>query len=363
MSGSGYKITSMAEIKAIPWNGFNVVSTFSGGGGSCLGYRMAGYKVRWANEFVPAAQDTYRANFPDTFLNCQNVREITGAQILDEAGIDEVDLFDGSPPCASFSTAGSREKHWGEVKAYSDTKERVDDLFFEYTRLISELRPKVFVAENVSGLVKGTAKGVFKMILREMKACGYHVSARLLNAKWLGVPQSRERLIFVGVRDDLCERYGVEPTHPKPENRVYTLSDAFAGLENDEEQAAWLEEEMGRYRIGEVLKMLPKDPPKVTSASTVMNGSYFSLVRESMHEPCGTIQQRHGALNVAGTCHPLYDRKFTIPELRRITSLPDDFELTGTFEQQWERCGRMVPPVMMSKVAKTIEKEILCKIR
>ncbi|MCZ7641411.1 MAG: DNA cytosine methyltransferase [Verrucomicrobia bacterium] len=78
----------------------------------------------------------------------------------------------GSPPCASFSTAGKREKHWGKAKPYSDTVQRTDDLFFEYIRLIEGLKPRVFVAENVSGLVKGVAKGYFLEILARLKACG-----------------------------------------------------------------------------------------------------------------------------------------------------------------------------------------------
>ena len=364
MSGS-YRVPSMREIEQIPWNGYNVVSTFSGGGGSCLGYRMAGYRVLWSNEFIPAAQDTYRANHPNAYLNTSDIRNVTPEQVLEESGMEvgEIDVFDGSPPCAAFSTAGAREKHWGKAKKYSDTVTRVDDLFFEYTRLLRGLQPKTFVAENVSGLVKGTAKGYFKAILAEMKSCGYEVSARLLNAAYLGVPQRRERLIFVGVRKDLCDRYGVHPTHPKPENGVITLKDAFVGLNNDNEQAKELEEQIKKFKIYDVLRRIPKDPPKPINGSSVMGeGSYFSLVRESMKCPSGTIQQSHGAGGMAGTCHPLYDRKFTIPELRRIMSVPDDFVLTGTYEQQWERLGRMVPPVMMSKVAKTVQTEIIDKI-
>ncbi len=123
----------------------------------------------------------------------------------------ELDLFDGSPPCASFSTAGKREAGWGKVKDYSDTKQRTDDLFLEYVRLLRGLQPKVFVAENVSGLVKGVAKGYFLEILAALKASGYRVTCRVLDAQWLGVPQQRQRTIFVGVREDL----GLDPVHPK----------------------------------------------------------------------------------------------------------------------------------------------------
>lgn len=354
----------MSEIEQLPWNGYNVVSTFSGGGGSCLGYRMAGYRVVWANEFIPAAQETYKANHKLSFLNCSNIRDITVERVVEESGLDvgEIDIFDGSPPCASFSTAGSREKHWGHEKAYSDTKQRVDDLFFEYVRMVDGLQPKVFVAENVSGLVKGTAKGVFKEILRAMKGCGYTVSARLLNAKYLGVPQSRERLIFIGVRNDLCERYGVKPAHPKPTNKIVTLGEALDGIDYDAPDAIELEHLFSDKAACRVLKKIERNPHKPISGATVMNGSYFNLYRESMFAPCSTVCQS-GNIGTATTCHPMRDRPFTIRELKRITSLPDDFVLTGAYGKQWERCGRMVPPLMMKSVAETIGKEILCKIQ
>ena len=219
----------MAEIAAIPWNGYNAISTFSGCGGSSLGYKMAGFRVLWASEFIPAAQDTYRANHPATILDTRDIRSVQASDILDAIGMKsgELDLFDGSPPCASFSTAGKREAGWGKVKAYSDTKQRTDDLFFEYSRLVKAIQPKVFVAENVSGLVKGTAKGYFLEILAELKQCGYAVSAKLLDAQWLGVPQMRQRVIFVGVRNDLVAQFGVKPVHPKPLAYRYSVRDAL----------------------------------------------------------------------------------------------------------------------------------------
>lgn len=105
-----YKVPSMREIEQTPWNGFTVVSTFSGGGGSCLGYRMAGFKVLWANEFVEEAQRTYRANHPGTILDTRDIRTVTPESILEAIGRKpgEIDLFDGSPPCCAFSTAGRR---------------------------------------------------------------------------------------------------------------------------------------------------------------------------------------------------------------------------------------------------------------
>src|SRR5262245_6465133 len=249
MTKPAYLVPSMAEIAALPWNGFNAVSTFSGCGGSCLGYRMAGFRVLWANEFIPEARNTYKANHPDSILDDRDIRTIPPDEILEAIGLQvgEVDLFDGSPPCASFSTAGKREAGWGKVKVYSDTRQRTDDLFFEFARILRGLQPKAFVAENVSGLVKGTAKGYFLTILRELQGCGYDVRVRLLDAQWLGVPQMRQRLLFVGVRQDL----GIESAFPRPLPHRYSVREALAGMKapaggNPVEAEA----DISRYAIG-----------------------------------------------------------------------------------------------------------------
>jgi DNA (cytosine-5)-methyltransferase 1 len=180
----------MAEIAARPLTGPTAISTFSGCGGSSLGYRMAGYRVLWANEFIPAARQTYLANFPKAIVDPRDIRKIKPAEVLSAIGIKAgaLDLMDGSPPCASFSTAGNRSADWGKAKKYSETVQRVDDLFFEYARLLKGIRPKVFVAENVSGLVKGVAKGYFLDILKTLKDCGYVVRAKLLDASGWASP-------------------------------------------------------------------------------------------------------------------------------------------------------------------------------
>lgn len=362
MNGTNvYSVPSMKEIDEIPWNGHNVVSTFSGGGGSCLGYRMAGYKILWANEFVEEAQKTYRANHNGTYLDTRDIRDIKPKEILEQIGLKkgELDLFDGSPPCCAFSTAGKREKGWGKKRAYSDGKsQQIENLFLEYIRILNGLQPKTFVAENVSGMVKGTAVGYFREYIKCMEQCGYKVKAQLINAKYLGVPQSRERIIFVGVRNDI----GIMPCFPKPYNYIVPLGNALKNITNDEKEIKQLIEDANKYKWGEILKKIPRNPKKPISGTSVANGSYFNLIRESLYAPCSTICQMHGNASAAGSCHPTEDRKFTIAELKRITSVPDDFVLTGTFAQRWERLGRMVPPIMMREISRTIKENILDKL-
>lgn len=370
-----YRVPLMKEIEEIPWNGFNVVSTFSGTGGSCLGYRMAGYRVLWANEFIPAAQDSYKANHPNSILDRRDIREIKPEDILTATGlrIGEIDIFDGSPPCAAFSTAGKREAGWGKVKQYSDTKQRVDDLFFEYARLIKGTQPKVFVAENVSGLIKGTAKGYFLEILKTLKECGYNVKCKVLDAQWLGVPQMRQRTIFIGVRNDL----GLEPVHPKPLSYQYTVRDALPWIVSIETANGFNNHEM--IKAVAPLETVQQSRPVLIEAETdiskyaigrewdkIKQGEksekYLSLTKPHLDKPSPCVTQRGGDNTCASVVHPTEKRKFSIQELKKICAFPDDFILTGSYAQQWERLGRAVPPVMMMHIAKTIQLEILEKL-
>lgn len=221
-----YRVPLVSEIARFKRCGLKVATTFAGCGGSSLGYRMAGFEVVWANEFVPVAQESYRANMAKgTILDGRDIKEIKPSEILRATGlvVGELDLLDGSPPCQAFSTAGKREKGWGQEKTYEHgAKQKNEDLFFEFVRLRDGLMPRAFAAENVSGLVKGTAKGYFIEILKRLQV-GYDVEARLLDAQWLGVPQARQRIIFVGVRKDL----GVAPAFPTPLAYRYSVRDAI----------------------------------------------------------------------------------------------------------------------------------------
>lgn len=220
-----YKRPTLKAIRRRRRNGLKVVSTFCSAGGSTTGYLAAGYEVCAAVEFIPAAAESYRANHPRTTLLERDIREVSAADLMKAAGVKEgeLDVLDGSPPCEPFSMAGKREATWGKENNYSGTVQRSDDLFFEFARLVKGMRPRAFVAENVKGLVTGAAKGYFNEILAELKACGYRVSARVLDAQWLGVPQHRERVIFVGIRDDL----GAEPPFPTPLPYRYSVRDAL----------------------------------------------------------------------------------------------------------------------------------------
>ena len=371
-----YKVPSMDVIKAIPWNGFKVASTFSGAGGSCLGYRMAGFRVVWANEFVPAAQDSYNENkSPQCYLNTKDIRKLTADDVLSEANLKpgELDLFDGSPPCQAFSTAGKRSKGWGKSKKYEHgATQKNEDLFTDYIRLLNGLQPKVFVAENVRGLVMGSCKGMFLEILQALKDCGYNVKCKVLDAQWLGVPQMRQRTIFIGVRNDL----GLDPVYPKPMAYRYSVRDALSESLSNGQRA--IHDTSGKFSNGDITD---KPSCSVTTQQqwfieSSLEGyatgkeweklkigeqskKYFNLIKAHPDKPSNVICASHGSPGIASVAHPTQKRKFTIAELKRICAFPDDFVLTGSYAQQWERLGNSVPPLMMKAIAKTIRDEVL----
>lgn len=306
-----------------------VISTFAGCGGSSLGYSMAGFRELLAVEWEQNAVDTFRLNFPDVPVYHGDIAKLSVDECLDLAGIapGELDVFDGSPPCQGFSTAGKRQ---------------IDDprngLFREYVRLLRGLRPKVFVMENVSGMVKGKMKIVFVEILRELKASGYRVSARLLNAMYFNVPQSRQRMIFIGVRDDL----DIEPSHPVAICNPTILRDALASVTDHKQEPAPLTD-MKIQRWGETKR---GDAHK----------ERFSTLRLAWEKPAPTILKTPGS---GGHFHPDEPRLLNIGELQRIASFPDQYEFHGDWLTAVNRIGNSVPPLFMRAIAEHICANIL----
>jgi len=358
---------------------FNVLSTFAGGGGSSTGYRLAGGKILAINEFVPEAQNTYRENYPNTLIIPGDIKKLSGKDFLEKINLKpgELDLLDGSPPCSAFSMAGSvshgkgntHADAFGKKKKYSDIEgvENVEDLFFEFLRVAEEIKPKVIIGENVEGLTMGEAKEYFHRIQNTFEQIGYLVVADVLNASYFGVPQSRKRTFFIAVREDVAEKVGINfmtmyQLYPEKNDTQTTLGEAINDVVNeDQEEINLLLEKLGpETAVGKTLMKMPKDPDKVLTGMDYHDkGHHFNLKRCSLRKPSPTITAMGNYPGVAGTCHPLEDRKFTIKELKRIMSLPEDFKLTGQHKQQSERIGRMVPPLMMKALAESVYNKVL----
>lgn len=354
---------------------FTVISTFAGGGGSSTGYRLAGGDILLINEFVEAAIETYSANFKDTKVLVDDIKKYSSQEFLDMAGIKkgELDILDGSPPCSAFSVAGSREKGWDKQKKYSDGKMQVaiEDLFYEFIRIAEGVQPKVIVAENVKGITFGKAIEKLNAFINEFEKIGYNVTYKVLNAADYGVPQGRERTIFICVRNDVCDYIGLSwlninsifpvPTHDKH----ITMNQAIGDIENDEEEVQMLLDFVQGSYQKKFIEPLPFNPKKPTKPSDPQfrdwnpKGSCFNMIRPSPDLPSPTLTQQGQKRGMSGVFHPAANRKLTIKECKRIMAFPEDFKLTGDFDQQVERLGRAVAPLMYKEVANSIYENIL----
>jgi DNA (cytosine-5)-methyltransferase 1 len=309
-----------------------VVSTFAGAGGSSLGYSMAGFRELLAVEWDDNAVATFRLNFPDVPVYHGDIAKLSVDDVLRRTGLQPggLDVFDGSPPCQGFSTAGKRD-------FYDDRNQ----LFREYVRLLRGLQPKVMIMENVSGMVKGKMKLVFADILRELKASGYRVSARLLNAMYFNVPQSRQRMIFVGVREDL----GIEPSHPQAVSVPISVKAALVGVADDPTA----------FTVGAHTKIYQE-------MKTVKPGGHqpghHSHVRLPLDKPSCALLADNG-FGHYHFWHPAEHRTITFNELKVLASFSSHFVLCGEPAQMWARIGNSVPPLFMRSIALHVRREIL----
>jgi DNA (cytosine-5)-methyltransferase 1 len=318
---------------------FNVISTFAGCGGSSLGYKWAGGKVLAAVEWDENAVATYGFNHKDTPVLYRDIATVTTEELLHLTGLQsgELDIFDGSPPCQGFSTNGERQ--------FDDPR---NGLFKEYVRLLRGLQPKVFVMENVSGMVKGYMKHIFALAMRELKASGYQVKCQLMNAMYFGVPQSRQRVIFIGVRNDLH----LQPSHPVAQTKATGMIPAPETRSEAQRYTPHQVEASIAHRARHEAKgngfgyvELRAGYPTCTLTSKV------SLSEKFVHTPTAPRFIENG---IHWLPSPI--------ELNRIGSFPDAFQFVGSYRDQWMRIGNSVPPKFMYHIAHHIYTNILSKI-
>lgn len=185
-----------------------VFSCFACGGGSTMGYKLAGFDVIGCNEIDPKMMEAYRINHKPKYSYLEPIQTFKLRDDLPQE-LYQLDILDGSPPCSSFSMAGNREKDWGKEKKFREgqAKQVLDDLFFDFIDLAKKLQPKVVVAENVKGLLLGEAKSYVRRIYKEFEDAGYYLQHFLLDSSKMGVPQRRERVFFIALRRDLATKF------------------------------------------------------------------------------------------------------------------------------------------------------------
>lgn len=206
-----WKLSDGYPAPGIDYHGSTVFSTFACGGGSTMGYKLAGYDVIGMNEIDPKMAKAYKKNHNPKYSYVEPIQEFKDRDDLPDE-LYNLDILDGSPPCSSFSMAGNRSKDWGKKKHFREgqAEQVLDTLFFDFIDLAKRLQPKIVVAENVNGLLQGDARQYLKKVYDELQDAGYYVQHFLLNAAEMGVPQKRERVFIIAFRKDLAEPFLVD---------------------------------------------------------------------------------------------------------------------------------------------------------
>ena len=325
--------------KGIEYHGMKVFGTFICGGGSTMGYKLAGYNHLGGVEIDPKIADVYKTNHNPKHLYIEDIRDFADRyEFPDE--LYSLDLLDGSPPCSSFSMVGNREKDWGKEKVFKEgqAKQRLDDLFFDYIKLAKKLQPKVVIAENVKGLISGNAKSYVKKIKESFIDAGYDVQLFLLNAASMGVPQKRERVFFVCKRKDL--------QYPKLDLNFNEDAILFRHIDdgsNGKELRFVLRELWHLAKAGENIS-------KVHS-----KGNYFGCKKLSYDETPNTIVADAGS----AVLHPVKPQKLSANNLCKIGAFPMDYNFKSVDTKYL--IGMSVPPVMTAQIAHQIYLQWLSK--
>lgn len=332
---------NLTDLKYVPQNGVKVMSTFACGGGSSMGYKRAGCTIVAANDIDPEMAWHYKQNLrPPRYYLCP-IRDLLTADLPDE--LFSLDILDGSPPCSTFSMAGSREDAWGKDKHFREgqAKQVLSDLFFDYLDLVSRLRPKVAIAENVKGMILGNAKGYTKLVMQRFKELGYRAQLFLVNSADCGVPQRRERVFFCAVREDVSgAKLKLEPKH-----RWVSVSEACRDLTLTEKEIAATKP----YPFD--LKCWKHTPPGKSYAAFIKRTenriSGFNFIRLNKSKPSPTLtaadQSRHWS-----ECRLLSYR-----EQKRLGSFPDDYVAKDDKIGKY-MIGMSVPPKMTEAVARAV---------
>lgn len=334
---------NLSELKEIEWNGCNVFTCFSCGGGSSMGYKRAGYHVIGNVEIDRDMNKIYNINHKPMYSYNMDIREFISIPDKDLPGeLFNLDVLDGSPPCSVFSTAGEREKGWNTEKQFREGQkmQRLDDLFFAFINVAAKLKPRVVVAENVKGLITGNAKGYVNEIVKAFRAAGYVPQIFLLNSARMGVPQARERVFFIARRED--------QKFPK-------LALAF-----DEQVIPFGEV---RTRTGvpvsedtDAFRLMQKRRPEDTCMADINlrlygknSGFTIPIVNDNRVAP---------TLTSGSTFYRGYDAaKFSDGDFINIQSFPQDYNFLDQSPQYV--CGMSVPPVMMAQIARQVYRQWL----
>ena len=344
-----FGITTAKDLMMRNKKRLNLVSLFSGCGGLDLGFKNAGFNIVWANEFDKDIWETYERNHPETYLCRKSICDIDASEVPDCIGII------GGPPCQS----------WSEGGAQRGINDKRGQLFFDYIRILKAKKPLFFLAENVSGMLQDRHHDALENLKRQFTQAGYLLSFNIVNAWEYGVPQDRERVLFVGYRNDLGRVFKMPP--PLPLNMRTTLRDAIGDLATIEP---------GQRKNGLIDSIGTLAVPNHEYMTGGFSSIYMSRNRvRSWDEPSFTIQAggRQSPIHPqTPKMHKVSDnhfvfargnerlyRRLSVRESARIQTFPDDFIwYYRNIAHGYKMIGNAVPVLLAEAVAKQIQKDI-----
>ncbi len=328
----------------------NIISLFSGCGGLDLGFERAGFDIPVANEFDKTIWDTFQVNHPKTYLIKGDVRQITKADILPHIS-GEVDGIIGGPPCQSWSEAGA-------LKGIEDAR---GQLFFDYIRILKELQPKFFLAENVSGMLANRHSEAVKNILGLFEEAGYDVTLTMVNAKDYGVAEERKRVFYIGFRKDLHIDFRFPAGSTTEDEKKLTLRDVIwdlretavpAGEKNHRNPDAINNNEYFTGAYSPIFMSRNRVKSWDEQAFTVQASG-----RQCQLHPQAPKMVKHGHndCRFAAGQEDLY-RRMTIREVARVQGFPDDFQfIYEDTNNAYKMIGNAVPVNLAYEIALAIK--------
>jgi DNA (cytosine-5)-methyltransferase 1 len=332
-----------------------VFSCFACGGGSTMGYKLAGFDVLGCNEIDPKMIQAYKTNHNPKYAFLEPIQQFKLRDDLPKELYD-LDILDGSPPCSSFSMAGSREADWGKEKKFREgqAEQVLDTLFFDFIDLAKKLQPKVVIAENVKGLLLGEARAYVSKIYEAFDAAGYIVQHWLLDASTMGVPQKRERVFFVAMRKDLADPFleSIDMFTLAPKFRLEFKEKPILFGEIQDCEGRNLSENM--TKIWDAREFGDGD---MLSGSVRITGkqAYFSQTYLYKNKVAYTLTSHEDSLVLFDA--PKYTSK---QEACSICTYPQDYDFCG--QKPHYMIGMSVPPVMTAQIANQVYEQWLSKL-
>ena len=324
-----------------------VFSCFACGGGSTMGYKLAGFDVLGCNEIDPKMIEAYKTNHNPKYAYLEPIQTFKLRKDLPKE-LYNLTILDGSPPCSSFSMAGNREKDWGKEKKFREgqTEQVLDTLFFDFIDLAKELQPKIVVAENVSGMMFGSAKEYVKKVYTKFQKAGYQlrIEPYLLDASKMGVPQKRKRVFFIALRNDLApefmEQIDMFQQAPKLELNFNEKVIPFKEIDEPNTKEEYLSPSISKHWY------LAKEGQGFNEVHE--KGGMFSYSKVDRDKPLPTITAHHDG----GSYHHTIHRPLTKSENCKGGSYPLDYDFLDLKHKYL--IGMSVPPVMVANIATEI---------